>query len=169
MTKRRYMGRNAECRMMNAGSASVADVEPSEFPARLGLGDVDAADEAFHLALQCVGQRVQIFVVTLGDHLNASVREVADVAGHRMVAGQVLGRVPESHALHVAAEGVRPPLHVRQDRTRTRHPVQNPETAVVISSRRIATAETRARVSAAAFLTLRSAGSLGTPGGACSA
>ena len=72
--------------------ASVADVEPSEFPARLGLGDVDAADEALHLALQCVGQRVQIFVVTLGDHLDASVREVADVAGHRMVAGQVLGR-----------------------------------------------------------------------------
>jgi len=82
----------------------VANRKAGEISGCWGARDVDFADEAFHLPGDRWRQGVEVLFVALGDQFHPPVRQVADVAGDRVAARQVLGGVTEADALHVAAE-----------------------------------------------------------------
>ena len=78
----------------------MSDREAAQLAGCGGGGDVGVADKAFHLPGNRLGQRIEVFCLPLGDHLHVPVGQVAHVAGNRVAAGEVLGRVTESDPLH---------------------------------------------------------------------
>ena len=82
----------------------MADREAAKFAGGVPGRNFGVADHSFHLPGQRVGQGVQVFLFSLGDHFDASVGKVTDVTGDRVMARQVLRGVSKSNTLHVAAE-----------------------------------------------------------------